>query len=650
MAGTPEETRVLGYRPAIDGLRALAIVLVLAAHARLPGLAGGFVGVDVFFVISGYLISALLLGELHRDGRLQLASFFARRLRRLLPALLVMLLLSSLAALLLLSPSQQDGAPGDALAALSWTSNLLFAFAQRDYFAAQEGGNLFLHTWSLGVEEQFYLLWPLLLWAAWRLGRGRAVDRLLWAVLALSALGCAWLTELEPRWAFYLMPSRAWQFALGALAWRLAPLLQRQAATVTALGLGLIVLAALGYDERTPYPGVAAWLPTVGAALCLLVCDGPADRGSPLGLLASIPMRWIGQRSYAWYLWHWPLLVIGMACWPQGGWPWRALLCMAALPLAMLTYRYVEPRWRRYGALPRPGRSLLLGGAAMAGLMLLACGWDRLLLQWSQSPAQRHYLAARNDLPSLYADRCDEWFHGDRLTPCRFGPADAPHTAVLLGDSVVAQWFPAVQAIFTRPDWKLVVLTKSACPMIDAPIFYERIGRDYVECQRWRQAALAALAQWRPQVVITGSAATYAYRPEQWRDGEASVLRALNGAAAQVYLLRGTPRLPVDGPGCLAGQSLLAGWLKHAARCGGSAEREQDAAVWAWQRQAAQQFARVRTVDTAPLVCPGGRCQAERDGVVVFRDSQHLTARFVLSLRQPLAHRLGQPTGPSPGP
>ena len=210
----------LGYRADLEGLRAMAILLVVAAHAGIPGLAGGFIGVDVFFVLSGFLITGLLTQEVATTGHIRFIDFYVRRLRRLLPALLVMVLAVVALTFLLLSPQEQrDQLPAAAMSTV-WASNIHFALARLDYFSPGTETNLFLHTWSLAVEEQFYLVWPALL--AWLLGRNNTQGAVrlktgMWSVLVASLVACVLLTRTEPLLAFYMMPLRAWQFAAGAL-------------------------------------------------------------------------------------------------------------------------------------------------------------------------------------------------------------------------------------------------------------------------------------------------------------------------------------------------------------------------------------------------------------------------------------------------
>lgn len=214
----------IAYRPDIEGLRAVAILLVVAAHAGIPWFQGGFVGVDVFFVLSGYLISGLLISEIRQSGRLDIVAFYVRRMRRLGPAMLLMLLVISLLAVILLPAPRQLVQTYAATSAALWVSNFYFAFADIDYFSASAVENLFLHTWSLGVEEQFYLIWPMLLLAL--LGRrgGGAGKRVtaqaaMLVIAAASLVGCVLLSQAAPKLGFYMMPARIWQFALGALVW-----------------------------------------------------------------------------------------------------------------------------------------------------------------------------------------------------------------------------------------------------------------------------------------------------------------------------------------------------------------------------------------------------------------------------------------------
>jgi len=649
----------LGYRGDIEGLRALAILLVVAAHARVSWLAGGFVGVDVFFVLSGYLITGLLLQEIEKTGHLRFANFYARRLRRLLPALLVMLVCTCLFAAVALAPGEQGGQAVAAATASIWFSNIHFAFAKLDYFSSGASSNLFLHTWSLGVEEQFYLVWPalmLLAFGAWR-GKGNHVRRVkvaMFAIAAISLVCCIALTRTAPQMAFYMMPLRAWQFAAGALVWlhfhsadagdkHKSP--QHRGLIVSRcagwLGLGLIVASALWFDANMAYPGWRSLLPTLGAAA--IIAAGVSDGGASISrVLSRRPLQAIGRVSYSWYLWHWPVLLLGGALVPTEAPAYRAGLVGLSLLIAVMSYYWVEAPIRHQARwIVRPGVTVLTAVVLMMTANVLCIAWANTASKWLGSPIQQHYAKAKVDAPVIYLMGCDDWYLSDEVHACAFGSNTATHTAVLMGDSVGAQWFPAIATALDRPDWRLLVLTKSACPMVDESFFYPRIGREYVECTTWRRHALQMVAELRPDIVVLGSDSNYDFDYTQSVEGTARLLKTISAATGHIYILRGTPHLPFSGPACLSAQSWLP-WLhtrQHG--CEAPAYSKQDDDAYQRLRQASKRFNNVAILDLNDAVCPGGECKAERDGVVVFRDSQHLTATFVESLSEDLAQQLG---------
>ncbi len=643
------------FRPDIEGLRAVAILLVVAAHAGVPWLTGGFIGVDVFFVLSGYLITRLLADELSRTGRVQFAHFYARRFRRLLPALLLMLGLCMLLGTQLVPTAQQETLGDAAAAAALWGSNLLFAFDRLDYFGADSSGNLLLHTWSLGVEEQFYLVWPLLLVAAygtWRESTSPSrlnLIQLLWLVAGVSFAACVFITSIEPRHAFYLMPMRAWQFALGGLAGLYFAdrgsndaIASPQAASILGwLGLAGILITAVLLGDGVRYPGAWALLPTL-CTLAVLVCGARAPQASAIRLLSKPAMTAIGRVSYSWYLWHWPVLVFGSLVWPTPSPGLRLALVLGSLLLAWLSWRFVEAPIRHNAHILQPPRRAILGA-----LLLMGCAvagsfqWQTMAREALEQPAYQRTLRARMDMPALYRKQCDQWYHSDALVPCEFGNPQASRTVVVLGDSIGLQWFPAIERIFDPSQWRIVVMTKSACPIVDEPIFYARIGREYTECARWREAALAHIAGMAPTEVILGSTQTYDLSSAQWQDGTARILRRLAPAAGRIHILRGTPLLPFDGPDCVAPRGAL--WDHIASTsCMAPAHDPQSDAVFQALQAAASGFDNVRVVDMTNAVCPGGMCAAQRDGSLTYRDGRHLTASFVATLVPVLAAELSR--------
>ena len=212
---------------------------------------------------------------------------------------------------------------------------------------------------------------------------------------------------------------------------------------------------------------------------------------------------------------------------------------------------------------------------------------------------------------------------------------------VVLGDSIGLQWFPAIERVFDPTQWRLVVMTKSACPIVDAPIFYARIGREYTECARWREAALARIAKMAPDKVILGSTQTYDLSPAQWRDGTARILRQLAPVAGTIHILRGTPLLPFDGPDCLSPRGALWDHIAHT-NCTAPARDPHSDAVFRSLQAATSGFDNVRAVDMTNAICPGGTCAAQRDGNLTYRDGRHLTASFAASLAPALAAELNQ--------
>jgi peptidoglycan/LPS O-acetylase OafA/YrhL len=374
------------FRPDLEGFRGIAILLVLLCHARLPGAEAGFIGVDVFFVLSGFLITGLLVDERRRTGQIRLGSFYARRARRILPAAIVVLASTLLAAQLFLSPLDLPRVADDALAASLSVANVRFALEATDYFAPGAASPV-LHYWSLGVEEQFYLLWPVLLLLATRARRpGLVMALLITVILAGSFLLSVVMTASNGPWAYYLLPTRAWQLAAGGLLALAVPLLGRMpraiAALVGWLGVGLLGAGLVLIGPMTEYPGLAALLPTLGTA-AIIASGGRA--GSPGRIvLATPPLRWLGRISYSLYLWHWPILVLGPVALGLAGSEdgpaevdplLRLGLVLLAVVLAALTWRLVEEPFRRGRlSLGRVSLGRSVRGFAVAAVLVIGVG------------------------------------------------------------------------------------------------------------------------------------------------------------------------------------------------------------------------------------------------------------------------------------
>ncbi|MCE9623436.1 MAG: acyltransferase [Actinomycetia bacterium] len=363
------------FRPEVEGLRAVAVVLVLLYHAKLAALTGGYIGVDVFFVLSGFLITSLLMRELATTGTVSLAAFWARRARRLLPASGLVVVATLIAGRLMLDGLSQGDLARDAIAACAFVANFRLFNVGTDYLAEGQATSPLLHFWSLAVEEQYYLVWPglmLLLVRYARLAR-RSLIAVLGVMWVVSLVLCVRSTHDDPMWAFFMLPARAWELLSGALLavvggslWKRA---HRVRVIVGCVGLGSIIGAALAYDDSTPFPGLAAIVPVLGT---VAVINAGVTFGGPITILRARPLQWIGARSYAIYLWHFPLLLLAEARYGPLNATTRGGLLLGSLALAALSYHLIEIPVRFAPRLvASPGRSLAMGASvAVVGVVV----------------------------------------------------------------------------------------------------------------------------------------------------------------------------------------------------------------------------------------------------------------------------------------
>ena len=682
---TPQRTR-----RDIQGLRAVAVGLVLADHAGIAILAGGFIGVDVFFVISGFLITRLLVAELHRSGRVSVAGFYARRARRILPAgslvLATIVLYSAFA--LLVTRAAEIGT--DVLWAAAFLANVHFAQLETDYFAAGTPPSPVQHFWSLAVEEQFYVVWPavlaLLAWAVARRLRGdresvikRVLSIATGLVAAVWVASLAWsivVTASSPAAAYFSTPARSWELATGALLALAEPRL-RGLARPLAAGLGLaglvgIAVPALAYDHHTPFPGAAALAPVLGTA-AVLVAGMEHDALGAARVLALRPVQWVGDISYSLYLWHWPVLLLGRhVVSPLPQWAGALVLVAAAVALAALTFRLVEQPFRQ-GRFWRPtARGLLLWPAALCvtalAVQLAGHHAEHVLAERAEAAAafdptsvpldqrtprtgdpihdaladslDRAAVAAPipfpldQDLTELAKDRafvsgdCSAATPDSSHTVCPVGAVGAGTRVVVLGDSHAHMWLPAVAALGEERGFEVDPLIKWGC----SPFALAQTERGepgpFTACEQYRTWALGQIRELGPDLVIVSSRAYPGSMLFSGQFDPAEWRTATDHTVASIVATGAPVVVMGDVPELAAPPDhCLADPDATMATCTGRT----DPAVAATNDAVAEgaRLAGAPYVDVTSLVCLRGRCPMVADHIAVFRDPQHLSETWV---------------------
>ncbi|MCW2750708.1 MAG: acyltransferase [Aeromicrobium sp.] len=675
----PDHGRTL--RLDIEGMRTIAVGSVLVGHAGVSWFAGGFVGVDVFFVLSGFLITGLLAREVSRTGRVRIGNFWARRMKRLLPASATVLLFSAIVTYVYLPITQRPAFGGDIKAAALYVVNWRLAARGVDYLAEDIGQSPVQHYWSLAVEEQFYLVWPLLMLAIgvlaakrWKLGAFYALS----AITVVSFIWSVSQTASHPATAYFVSTTRVWELGLGALlalsATRVARLPSVLLAAGGWLGIALIAYAVLFFDTSTTWPGANALVPTVGAAL--MIASGiTRTPGSPQRLLSLRPMVWIGGLSYSIYLWHWPILVAAQAKYPNLRVRWALLIAILSIVPAWLCHRYIENPVR-FGTFFKPtGRALAMGAALTAlgvvvGLTLSssagsneqkataaqAVGAAAIAdpankgVVWSDITSVQHMrplpVDAGNDRPPFYNQHpeCQTAVGDPTPSPCLSGDTSAKRTMVIVGDSKMAQWQTALSDLGKAEGWKVVQITKSACPFTAAQV--TQSGKIWTDCHQWGQATLKKILDLKPGVVLAshgratalpdGAPASAKATQQAMARGMASYWQTLTDAGIPVVPLLDNPT-PTTTPvyECVA-QHLKA--LNDCAFDESTGVRNSGAPT---ALAAAKLVPGVKPIDMAPVICPDkNRCAPVIGNVLVYRQGSHMTRTYVDSMEPQLAARL----------
>ena len=645
------------YRPDIDGLRALAILSVVFYHAGLPWLKGGFFGVDIFFVLSGYLIGGHIYAEL-RAGAFTYREFYRRRAKRILPAFFAVVIFTLLAGFILLSPAEMTLLSRSAFAATLSASNLLF-WGTDNYFAAKSDLNPLLMTWSLGVEEQFYLVIPLLMALMARIRRSLILPAIL-AVCILS-FGFAWGAQASyPMAAFYLLSARAWELGIG-VALAVAELnlkttqpRPRRTLLLSVAGLCLLLTPIFLLSAVAAFPWPTALSSVVGTAILIALPASFINRR----LLALAPLVFIGRVSYSWYLWHWPLLAFLHILYGDRLPVATALLAIAlSFGAAVLSYFFIEQPFRRSRRAPA---QLLACYAVFSATLLAICA-----AVWLSRGIPQRFPARAN------MEAADRTIKND---PCLASDADRPNlsaqcfdvsamrpSVALWGDSHAAALAPALRSSANEQGYGFAELAKNSCtPLIGATHYIPRLPLLAAACLRFNRSTFDLLQSDRRISVIVLVASWAAPLNRSWLDGWltadpaheprvptpeatrqlyveslAGTIRALRAAGKQVIVLKDTPAFGFDPIMRIRAARIPARHL-FAQMLGvrgdddpGSARPAGDASIPIANsvlEEAVSQFPGVPLIDLAPALCATPTKCAYRDGdTLLYVDSTHLS-------------------------
>ncbi|WP_432489333.1 acyltransferase family protein [Kineococcus sp. SYSU DK018] len=651
------------FRPDIQGLRAIAVTMVVFYHAGVPWLGGGFVGVDVFFVISGFLITGHLIREVEQTGGIRIGRFYAARARRLLPTAALVIVATLLAARLWGSVFQVRSIASDAMASALYAMNYRLALAGVQYSNAGSAESPFKHFWSLAVEEQFYVAWPVVIVVIAWLARRRFTPVLVLALLAVIA-GSLWTSEhlltASGPMGYYSLQSRAWELAAGALLAVAAPHLTRLpqvlATTLAWVGVVGIVAAGLVYSDQTRFPGVSATWP-VAATLLVIGAGCSAPHSGVEWLLGRRLFQGIGKVSYAWYLWHWPVFILV----PQMAGRSLSTLEMAELVvvslwMSVLSYWIVENTTLR-------GVQLKVRAWAVAGLGLMAASTaaaiaisvsvpslvgsgtavqaaplnsaDVSALQAAISAGTRleqvpvnlqpTVQEALTDSPISTMNGCHAGFLQVAQGDCIFGDPQGTRTLVLFGDSHAQQWLPALDVSARKLGWRVVSWTKAACSVVDILLWSPELHREYTECVLWREQTKGRIEQLQPDVVVVGQSDTVPGDVSNtlWADASASLVQEFSRElAVPTFYMLDTPAPSGSVPDCVAG---------HLEDIGACVVKREDATPWDnRQQQVAETLAAAgaHAINPFDWFCGASDCPAVVGNILVYRDGSHMSATY----------------------
>jgi len=660
------------FRADIEGLRAIAIMMVLFYHLGIKHVSGGFAGVDVFFVISGFLITGLLLKEVERTGTISLVLFYSRRAKRLFPAAALVLLATTLAVYWVLPKTRWQEASGDIFAAAAYFVNWRLAFRSVDYLAEDSQPSLVQHFWSLSVEEQYYLIWPALLVLAIWLLRGRVRQRpLIWGVLLLVATpSFAWSiyqTSQEQGVAYFSTATRMWQLATGGAVAMLGSSLRRLPdfflVAMGWCGVLALVLTAVFITNEISWPGYAAMLPTLGTAAIIVSGYSKSRYGVSL-LLGNRLFIHIGALSYSLYLWHWPVIEIAKVSYGELA-AWHCILLVAiSYSLAWLTYRFVENPIRHSRAMqdnPRyalsAGLNFTLLGVVSAGALMIAFlqqtrdvrdapqAMGAMILKGKarDNPAGKPVdrvdwitpdpAMARSDVPQYYED-CFLPRSSSEPKECYYGDPSGDITIALVGDSKIGQWLPAMIKVAEKNSWRIVLFNKGACGFNSAMLHV--YGEAYKECYEWNRLVLSRLLNSvKPDYVLTSQVRSTSGMPGTVKNDLVPALvdwwTQLEDSGIDVVALGDNPHPKKNVYECVESNR------EELTKC---AFPRRPGAGTAALKKAARTMGNVDFIDLSDAICPTEHCAPVIGNVLIYRQGSHITKTYSETLAPRLERAL----------
>jgi peptidoglycan/LPS O-acetylase OafA/YrhL len=674
----PDDRR---FRPDVEGLRAFAVLLVVLYHGKFLGITGGYVGVDVFFVISGFVITGLLIRERSSTNRTSLLGFYARRVRRILPAATLVIFATVFFSYILVGDVLANGVANDGRWAAAFVSNFHFESTGTSYLTVHLPPSPLQNYWSLSVEEQFYLVFPTLFLLVARargtLSLQKRMTVVLIAIMVLSLGLSVVQTASSPAAAYFSPFTRAWELALGGLIVVSTSLLRKfpigLANVMTWAGLGMILLSAFWFDDLTAYPGSAVVVPVVGAGL--IIAGGVVARGRGAELvLGTRPFQWLGRRSYGWYLVHWPILIIATESQRNlrlPGWE-KAFLMVGALGVASILFRLIENPVRHLRTPKMPtvvvgAVTVIVTVVVLSIVMALnSVGYRNYPVHPAANVATvtRELAAARSitNLPRALVPSVEQagsdW--GGKFQPtmcisgvkelsshiCILGDTHAEKMVVALGDSHVLMWLPALDWVMKKAHLRLVVLSHWFCPTpvitIENPPGSGAVGGAYTACNTWRQWAIHWVNLHRPSILLVsnedlyrtprrGSTSPSFFSPDAWQSGMTKLLEQVQVPGIRKIVLGNIPVLSQDASVCLAhhAHDVQACSDPTAVATVSFHQPEQNAAI----------AAGAEYIDTTPWFC-SIKCTAIVKNYTVYMDQFHVTATYGRYLERVLGRAL----------